>query len=563
MLLDRWRSSPGCALPVGRSAPAVAEDLPVARWPRILRSGPPVYLDGGSRRIRVSAAGVAVWLIIAGVLADFQLPPGVLPAASTARSLSPGAPAAILRAVWTPAALAALATALVRGGQGLRALPDAALLDAWTAAVEAFLDPGSPERRELESPLAALCGLSAAGLDAGLAAVLGGVRRRPAAALLERAAVREAAHGEARGALLADALLADACPAPTADGRVAVVDAGQEAPEAAVQGPVLVVLASNLPALAVQPLLPALALRRPVLLKSPTVEPLFAPAFVAALARREPRLAGALAAVTWPGGDAALEAPLLAAAGTVVAYGGSEALADLERRAAGRRFVGYGPKVSVAAIDLGDGGASAATLAAGLARDVALFDQRGCLSVVAVYVAGGSGEAARFAAMLEAALSDLAVQWPPGPAALAALAAVQQARLEAELRGLPCPTLPPAAGTVLLEPEPALRPSPGLRTVRVHPLPGLDRLPEILAPWRGRLQGAALAGAAAWRLEPRLGELGISRFAAPGDLQSPDAFWHNGGIDPLLALTLLGQARRRTRPELSDQDCQTRGERNA
>src|SRR6185312_1915288 len=50
---------------------------------------------------------------------------------------------------------------------------------------------------------------------------------------------------------------------------------------------VLVVLASNLPGLAVQPLLPALAAGRPVLLKSSSAEPLFAPAFLSALARRE------------------------------------------------------------------------------------------------------------------------------------------------------------------------------------------------------------------------------------------------------------------------------------
>jgi hypothetical protein len=308
--------------------------------------------------------------------------------------------------------------------------------------------------------------------------------------------------------------------------------------------PVLVVLASNLPALAVQPLLPALALRRPVLLKSPSSEPLFAPAFLAALTRREPRLAGAVAAATWPGGDAALEAPLLAAAGAIVAYGGAEALADLARRAAGKRFVGYGPKMSLAAVELASGApapTALAALAASLARDVALFDQRGCLSVAAVYVAGGMDAAARLGGHLEAALADLAARWPPGPAAAPALAAVQQLRLEAELRGLPRASLPPAAGTVLLEPEPALRPSPGLRTVRVHALPDLDRLPEILAPWQGRLQGAALAGPAAWRLAPRLAALGISRCAALGDLQSPDAAWHNGGIDPLEALGKSGQ----------------------
>src|ERR1700724_3794222 len=281
-----------------------------------------------------------LWLIIARMLADFALPPGVLPAARSVGVSSPEVPMPISRAEWTPAALATLAAALRRGRGGLRALPDAALLDAWSATVEAFLDPDAPERRALAPPLATLCCLSPPALDAGLEAVLGGVRRRPAVALLERAAALGMAHW-----------------------------AGE---------PVLVVLASNLPARAGPPLLPALA-------------------------------------------------------------------------------------------------------------------------------------------------------------------GVQQLPLEAELRGLPRASLPPAAGTVLLEPEPELRPSPGLRTVRVHPLPDLDCLPEILAPWQGRLQGAALAGPAAWRVAARLAALGISRCTAPGNLQSPDAAWHNGGIDPLAALTLAGE----------------------
>jgi acyl-CoA reductase LuxC len=480
------------------------------------------------------------WLIIASMLADFALPPGVLPAASSVGASSPELPVPTSRAVWTPAALVALADALCRGGEGLRTLPDVALIDAWTATVEAFLDPGSLEHRELAPPLATLCCLSPAGLDAGLQAVLGGVRRGPAAALLERAAALGKAHSagerrEAMGARREGARRGKSAEAADRSERVrGTMAAGLSGPDRS--APVLVVLASNLPALAVQPLLPALALRRPVLLKSPSSEPLFAPAFLAALTRREPRLAGAVAAATWPGGDAELEAPVLAAAGAVVAYGGAEALADLARRAAGKRFVGYGPKMSLAAVELGSGAAAPEALAAGLARDVALFDQRGCLSVAAVYVAGGLDAAARLACHLEAELAGLAARWPPGPAAAPALAAVQQLRLEAELRGLPRASLPPAAGTVLLEPEPALRPSPGLRTVRVHPLADLDRLPEILAAWRGRLQGAALAGTAAWRLVPRLAALGISRCAAPGDLQSPDAAWHNGGIDPLEAL---------------------------
>ncbi len=390
---------------------------------------------------------------------------------------------------WTPEALGRVVVALREGGAALREIPAEDLLAAWGETVATFLRTGSLERRALDPPLARLCGLSQDGLRAGLEAVLGGVRKEPAAALLARA-------------------------------RPAPADAG----------PVLAVLASNLPGLAVQPLLPALLARRPVLLKSPSAEPLFAPAFLAALARREPRLAGAVAAATWPGGDAGLEAPVLAGVGTVLAYGEAAALEDLERRALGK-VVGYGPKTSLAIVA---GSADLRATAEGLARDVALFDQRGCLSVVAVYTAG---DAEKLAERLAGELLDLARRWPPGPAAAPQIsAAVQHIRFEAEMRGLRQFALSLREGTVIVDPKLDFRPSPGLRTVRVHPLADLSRLPWLLTPWRGRLQGAALAGEDAWALEPRLAELGISRLAAPGELQSPDAAWHNGGIDPLAAL---------------------------
>jgi len=290
-----------------------------------------------------------------------------------------------------------------------------------------------------------------------------------------------------------------------------------------------VVLASNLPGLAVQPLLPALALRRPVLLKSPSAEPLFAASFLAALAEREPRLAGAVAAVSWPGGDPRLEEPVLAGVGRVIAYGDAPAVADLELRAPGK-VVSYGPRTSRAVIG---GAVNPERVAAGLARDIALFDQRGCLSVGAVYTAG---DPEILAGLLEEALRERARRWPPGPADAVSLAGVQQIRLEAEMRGLRMSRLQILDGTVLVDPDPAFRPSPGLRTVRIHPLADLSVLQETLAAWKDRLQGAALAGEDAWRLADRLAGLGVSRCTAPGDLQSPDASWHNGGISPLAAL---------------------------
>src|SRR6185312_2649934 len=376
---------------------------------------------------------------------------------------------------WSPEPLGRLVAALREGGEELRQIPPEDLLAAWADTVATFLRQGSLERRALDPPLAKLCGLSREGLRAGLEAVLGGVRREPAVALFTR--------------------VVRARPAPAASAGT---------------GPVLVVLASNLPGLAVQPLLPALAAGRPVLLKSSSAEPLFAPAFLSALARREPRLGAAVAAATWEGGDEELEAPVLAGVGTVLAYGGKETLDDLERRATGK-VIGYGPKISLAAIGAD---VEPRRAAEGLARDIALFDQRGCLSIAAVYTAG-DGEILGQAIAEE--LLGLARRMPPGPSPpRQALVAVQHLRLEAEMRGFWHSSLAPREGTVVVDPNPELRLSPGLRTVRVHPLPDLSRLPGLLWRWKGRLQGAALAGEAAWALEPELRELGISRFAPPG-----------------------------------------------
>lgn len=377
----------------------------------------------------------------------------------------------------------------------MRPLPQDRLLAAWSGAVEAFRSRDSAERRAIENALVASSGLSPAGLDAGLAAVLGGVR--------EPSARR-------------------------------VIEAARPLRESAPREPVLVVLAGNLPGLVVQPLLPILGLGRPALVKCASAEPVFAPAFVAALAAREPALGEAIEVAHWKGGTEEIEAAVLARVGTVLAYGGEESTASLARRAVGRTVV-YGPKTSVALV-----GADAGDLddvAAGLTRDVALFDQRGCLSITAVFVEGELPRARELADKLAAALVRQADAWPPGPALPSQLAAVQQLRATADLAGWHRPEIAIGAGTVVVIPGAApFDPGPGLRTVRVHAVDRLDAMLEKLAPWRGRLQGAALAGARAWRLEPALEELGFSRRAEPGGLQSPDASWHNGGVDPLQVL---------------------------
>ncbi len=404
-------------------------------------------------------------------LSDRALPPGFEPAASAATS--------------DPRAVARLAERLLaRGPAALQGLGNGRLLDIWSAAVERLRDPGSPERAALDPAMARACGLSLAGLRAGLEAVLWGVRRDAARKLLTGPAA-------ARGSLT------------------------------------LVVLAANLPGLAAQPLLRGLARGDAVLLKSPRAEPCFAPTLARLLATLEPALGECVAALTWRGGERAIEDPLAARAGRIEVFGDAETIASWRGRDTGT-LVSYGPRSSIGLVMRG---ADVAAAARGLARDIALFDQRGCLSPQAIFV---EGDPAPLARQLALELARLAGELPAGPPPPEQAAAVQQLRGEAEMRGLLAPALPLEAGTVVVEPRLELRPSPGLRTVRLHPLASLDLLPAVLDRWRGRIQGAALSGEISPGCRDHLRRAGVTRLAAAGELQRAEADWD--GADGAMGL---------------------------
>jgi hypothetical protein len=371
------------------------------------------------------------------------------------------------------------------GATAIRDLDDDRLATVWNQALAELLDPSSPLRREIDPDLLVACRLSTSGLQAALEVV-----GRP---------------------LLGDAALA-------------VLEAARARAPTAAKQPALVVLPANWPGLALQCLLPAIARRRPVLFKCPSAEPWLTPAFLAELARSEPALGPAYAAAVWRGGSSSLEAAALDACDPVVAYGDEPALESLAGRVRGR-LIRFGPAFSFALLHRA---ATAEELAA-LARDVALGDQRGCLSVHVVLTTGDSEATARG---LAGALAELARNaLPPGPRDPAVAAAVRLVLDDAGARGL-LAVGSPAEGLVLVE-EGALEPSPGQRLVRVVPVPALSHAIETLRPWRGRLQGAALlTGHPAW-LDRVLSSLGVSRIAPPGELQYADAFWRNGGIDLL------------------------------
>ncbi len=375
--------------------------------------------------------------------------------------------------------LGTTARRLAAAAPALRAIPDDDILAAWNGTLAAFVDPNSPERRELDPDLLAATGLSPAGLDRGLRTIGAGMAGEPAAGSLRRA------------------------------------------PKQHEDGFSLVVLPANPPGLMLQSLLPALAARSPVLFKSSRAEPFFARAFLDALGRRLPILRDAYATATWTGGDASIEAHLYAGVRLVVAYGNESTIASVTT-AGPRKLVAFGAKLS-----LGWVGADADPdrAARGMALDIALFDQRGCLSVEAMLVDHTAADA--FANSLADALAQLATELPPGRAGDAERAGVRLAREDADLRGLTWFGEAFDTGTVIVEPDTRIRPSPGLRTVRIHSVSELPPLDD----WNGRLQGIALAGPMTATVRRAFQQAGVSRFAPAGRLQATDAAWRNGGID--------------------------------
>lgn len=441
--------------------------------------------------------------------ADWAAPPGLGPA--RARRVRVGE-STVAHGEWDRESAAATLDRLASAGRdALAGLRGEDLYAAWTAACSSWLGVSRPR---LAGLLAAGTRLSRAGLEAALELVFAG-----------------AAGPAARGLLLAGE------------------DRSPPVPRSA-----LVVLAGNVPGLALQPLLAALAVRCPLLIKSAADEPYFAPSFVRALVVAEPRLADAIAACRWPGGDLSIEDLVRERTGRIVVYGGDGAIESWALRSfppastgahgerpGDPRVVAMGPATSIAIVAADGADWCSPALAAALARDVALLDQRGCLSLGTVLVIGSGEAAGLLGAALAAALADAAAELPPGRALPEELGRAQRLRLAALAAGLGVHALEPIArGTVLVDPAAAIDQTVGLRSVCVIPVASAADALARVAAGPARVQGAALVGREARSLRGAFGRLGVSRVVGAGELQRVDASWANGGVEPLALFAATG-----------------------
>lgn len=312
-----------------------------------------------------------------------------------------------------------------------------------------------------------------------------------------------------------------------------------------------VVLAGAIPMPTILALLAPLVLRSPVLAKVSAHDPVTPRVFAKTLSAIDPGLGSCVQTVQFASQDREALAAFLTAP-CVVASGSDETIQSIANHLRPtQRFVGYGHRVSFAVL-----GPEAtleknlARIASGIALDVALWDQLGCLSPSGVYFLNDDLDLAdRLANAIAQALRKAEGEWPRGRIASETAAQIAQERAEAEMRsaaGSPVRVYSSSgtSWTVIREADTAPRKNPLHRFLRVHPVHDITQLKQVLLPFAPHLAAVALDGfgaqtAAVARL---LAELGASRICPPGAMQSPPLAWHHdnrGVLTPLARFTDL------------------------
>lgn len=300
-------------------------------------------------------------------------------------------------------------------------------------------------------------------------------------------------------------------------------------------GPRLVahVFSGNVPGVSVTSLVRATLTKAASFGKTASGEPLTAVAFAHALDSVDPDLARCIAVTHWPGGTEPLERALFESADVVIAYG-SDASVDAVRRAtpAGTPLIAHPHRIGVGLVARDALAKAGPALAQAAARDVSVFDQQGCVAPHAIYVEADAQTAAAFAESLATAMQAVAGEWPRRAVDAAEAARIHETRAAMEFRGARVWSSPHGtAWTVILDPDPALTPSPLNRVVFVKPVTDLAAALDALATRRAWLQSVGLAADASRfeELAERLGALGASRVVALGRMSWPEPHGHPDG----------------------------------
>lgn len=256
-------------------------------------------------------------------------------------------------------------------------------------------------------------------------------------------------------------------------------------------------------------------------------------------------LADALAVAHWSSANVGLNRAFAKETDTLIVYGSDETISGWRSlQPEGRRFIGFGNRLSVGFISqTGLERLSEAATAAAL--DVALYDQRGCLSPHCFYLEKPTlRQWTAFGTRLAESLSRLDTELPVGNLSRDQELIIGNLRQNQMFAASQHPEharvwcSKDSSWTVLFEDRPLFTPSCLDRTIWLRPVSSFDQLGEALASWRGKLQclGTDLHNDELHGHVPLLRDLGFTRLCALGSMQAPPITWPNGGTSLLKQL---------------------------
>jgi hypothetical protein len=306
---------------------------------------------------------------------------------------------------------------------------------------------------------------------------------------------------------------------------------GRHLARAIAPGTILHVVSGNTPHAALQSLLCGLLLGSHNLVKIPSVGLPEVAEFVAAL----PAELAARVEIS-----PTLPDPWLRAARAVIVFGNDETIAHFRARVpAIVPFQAHGHRVS-AGLVFSDAGYASVPAAA---KDVSLYDQRGCLSPHDIYVATAPGLQPRtYAARLAEAMADFNLHTPRSPLSMGEHAAIADLRASYAFRSASDPRVQlwtsgdSTDWTVIYEDDPWFATSPLNRVVFVKPLPSTpEGIAGALAPVQSWLGAIGIWPATVENAES-VASLGASRICPLGRMQFPPVTWHAEGLPNLGSL---------------------------
>ena len=262
--------------------------------------------------------------------------------------------------------------------------------------------------------------------------------------------------------------------------------------------------------------------------------------FAHSLYDAEPKLGACLELAEWKGGATELEEALFEEADCVTATGSDEALAHIKKRLPARtRFLGYGHRVSLAYVAKDAiTGWNAKTIAERAARDVAAWNQLGCLSPHVIYLQeNGALTAEKFAELLADALAECEDLQPRGELHPENAAAIASRRSFYEVRAAHAPdtrqwcSRQSTAWTVVYEADPRFQLSCLNRFIYVKGVKDLTEVLQNADAVRGKVStvGLAVPEKEAQDLALQLARWGAGRVCPLGQMQNPPLAWRHDG----------------------------------